>query len=152
MGGSWSVSCWAFLVAQTLFFIWMFHTFLFTVNLPSLLFKSEIQMTFLVVCCFGFLCFLVFFEVSFLTQVSSSPSLLHWGKNNLLCENHCMYLWRKYFWKSRVIQVSTRSWSACLWSAGNKLWTFHKPELNLGSLGSWTDIGTWDCQLNPVTI
>lgn len=29
MGGLWSVLCWAFLVAQTLFFIWMFHKFLF---------------------------------------------------------------------------------------------------------------------------
>lgn len=47
------------------------YIFCSTVNLPSpsLLFKSEIQMTFLVVCCF------VFFEVLFPTQ-ASLPSLL----------------------------------------------------------------------------
>lgn len=101
-------------------------------------------MTFLVVCCFVFLRFCFLHRRHY--RHFSLPSLLYWKKNNLLCENHCTYLWWKYFWKSRMMPVSTRSWSAWLWSAGNKLWTFHKTELDLGSLGIWTDTGTWDCQ------
>lgn len=152
MGGLWSVSCCAYLVDCSSFECFMYFRSTVNVPSPSLLFKSEIQMTCLVVCCFVFFLFcFVFFRgfVSYTGVFTTITSTL--GEKNLLCENHCTYLWRN-FWKSRMIQVSTRSWSAWLWSAGNKLWTFHKTELNLGSLGIWTDIGTWDCQLNTVTI
>lgn len=135
MGGLWSVLCWAFLVAQTLFFIWMFHKFLFHSYSSFSKFAIQIRNSDDI---FSGLLFW-FFEVLIPTQVSSLPSLLHWEKKNLLCENHCTYLWQKYFWKSRVMEMSTGSWSAWLRSAGNKLWAFHRTELNLGSLGIWTD-------------
>lgn len=82
MGGLWSVSCCAYLVDCSSFECFMYFRSTVNVPSPSLLFKSEIQMTCLVVCCFVFFfCFVLFvLEVLFPTQVSSLPSLLHWGK------------------------------------------------------------------------
>lgn len=134
-----------------LFSIWMFHIFFCsTVNLPSPKFAIQIRYSDGISssCCFvlwGFFVFVLRFW--FLHRCLHYHHFYTGKKANPFVRITVHIYGENISKKSRMIQVSTRSWSAWLWSAGNNLWTFHKTELNLGSLGIWTDIGTWDCPL-----